>query len=121
VVQDAVVDTGSYLSVFPERQWAQRFPAHIRWLAGPGDPALPGWCREVRGLGGGVFPARLGVVRIEFVDPVTGATGRPSDLVAKFASDNGRMREIVLGLDGGTLAGRRLILELDADQAWLEE
>jgi hypothetical protein len=121
IVREAVVDTGAPISVFPEMQW-QAFPKSIRWLTKLNDPAVPAWCREFTGAAGGIISCRLGTLAIE----IYGANFRdkigPVEIVAMFAHDRGAMKDdILLGLSGGTLAGRRLEVNYDDAKPVLTE
>src|SRR5262245_60832518 len=108
ILREAVIDTGAPISVFPENQW-HRFKKDVRWLTKLNDPSVPSWCRQFSGAAGGVIPCRLGTLKLE----IYGATFQnkigPVEIVAMFAHDQGNMKDdILFGLGGGTLTGRRL-------------
>jgi hypothetical protein len=118
VVREAVVDTGASMSVFPQKEW-ELFEG-INWLTQLNDPALPKWCRRFRGVAGGSFSFRFGTVSIEFYDHLRGRVG-PLKIVGMFAFDNGQMRDILLGLGGGTFSKRRLEMDYDAQSILLSD
>jgi hypothetical protein len=111
VLRESVVDTGSPLTIFPQKVWRQ-FEKEIRWLTKWNDPSVPKWCRQFSGVAGGTTGCRLGLVQVEIFDLMGGRIG-PTEIVAMFASDRGRMRDIVLGLGGGIFAKRRLEMIYD--------
>lgn len=119
ILREAVVDTGSPMTVFPQKEWA-RFQHNIRWLTRPNDPTVPKWCRQFSGVAGGSFPCRLGVVSIEFYDNVGGRVG-PAEIVAMFALDRGQMRDILIGLGGGTFSNRRFEVLYDTQSVSLND
>jgi len=117
VAREAIFDTGAPFTVFPQSIWTQ-FQSRIRWVGKLNDPNLPRWCKQFAGVAGGTIQARLGRVAVTLHEPsIGGATIGPINLLAMFALDHGKMAEkdILLGLGGGTLAGR--IVELDYDAA----
>ena len=120
-LQEGYVDTGSYLSIFPERSW-RRFAHEIHWPTTQEEAALPKWCTSLRGIVGGKSACRLGRVAVELYSPqnLNKRIG-PANLLALFAFDNGAMRRPLLGLNGGSFDGRRLIIAKDRDRAFLCE
>ncbi len=106
LIREGVIDTGAPVSVFPQVAW-QPFEQNISWLTRRNDPGVPKWCREVSGVSGGSIPVRLGSVVNELFDHLGGRLG-PFEIVAMFAQDHGRMRDLLLGLGGGVFANRRL-------------
>ena len=124
LLREAVVDTGAPLTVFPEATWRQ-FQNDVRWLTRRNDPAVPEWCRSFGGVAGGVIHCRIGVVSIEVLSIKKHRIGPeqlgPSDLLAMFAFDGGRAREILLGLGGGFFANRRLEFIYDSASVVLRE
>jgi hypothetical protein len=111
VLREAVVDTGSPMTVFPQKEW-QLFQPEISWLTALGDPAVPTWSKQFSGVAGGTIPCRLGALAVEFFDQLGGRLG-PTPIVAMFAHDNGLMRDILAGLGGGSFTKRRLELIYD--------
>jgi hypothetical protein len=111
LLREAVVDTGAPVTMFPEVIW-RHFENDIRWLTTRNDPTVPDWCRRFGGVAGGAIPCRIGLVSIEILSIKKNRIGPeqlgPSDLLAMFAFDGGRAREILLGLAGGFLDNRRL-------------
>jgi hypothetical protein len=75
---------------------------------------------KIRGLTGGEIRCRLGIVEVRLRDLESRCIG-PISIVAKFAEDNNRLGNSLLGLGGGILAGRRLYLHYDQNSAWLVE
>ena len=111
ILLEGVVDTGAPMTVFPQKEW-QLFQQEIQWLTALNDPAVPRWCRQFSGVSGGTFSSRLGLITVEFFDAIGGRVG-PAEIMATFAHDNGRMRDILVGLSGGTFTKRRLELVYD--------
>ncbi len=119
VLREGVVDTGAPMTVFPQKEW-ERFEPEIRWLTGPNDPTVPKWCRQFSGVSGGTISCRLGLISLEFFDALGGRVG-PVEIIAMFAYDNGRMRDILVGLGGGTFTKRRLEMIYDDQNIWLSD
>jgi hypothetical protein len=116
---DGLVDVGAPLSIVPESIWRE-FAADIEWLAVPPHAETRSWIRTVSGYTGGSIPCRLGRVSVRFFD-LHGALLPATPIVAKFASDNGTLpRRLLLGLWGGILSGRKLVVDDTLRQAWLE-
>jgi len=121
ILREAVVDTGAPVSVFPEKQW-RAFQKDVRWLARLGDSLVPPWCRQFSGVAGGAVPCRLGVVPIEIYGANIRQKIGPFEIVAMFAHDHGDMKDdILFGLGGGTLVGRRLEIDYDGEKSILVE
>jgi hypothetical protein len=125
-IRECLIDTGAPLSVFPEWEW-RLFAAEVEWLApAPGHP-FPWWLTRFTGMTGGSCPCRPGRIVAEPVGYGPGAQVlSATPLVALFAEDGSRPEDedrhrILMGLHGGILEGRRLIVEADARQAWLED
>ena len=115
------LDSGSHLSVVPERIWGQFRPGVVTPL--PFDPAMP-LAQRVFSFGGGTWPYELGELTVRLRD----LTGSVMDvtLVAQLTNDSGRLTvPLVLGLRGGVLDGRILRSELDSTvpfgQTWFLE
>jgi hypothetical protein len=117
VSSEAVVDIGAPLTVFPEDCWRQ-FPREVAWLTRLNDARVPPAFRRFGGAAGGSVDFRLGTVSLEFVDHQGGRIG-PTNVLAMFAHDNGRMKHVLVGLGGGTLHGRCLELVDDVAKATL--
>jgi hypothetical protein len=126
-VRHCIVDTGAALSVFPQSEW-MNFVNDIEWLQTPNGVVNPDWVTNVAGATGGSCPCRLGYVRAVFM--AFGGKARrlpPLRLLGQFLLDGGLpedqrpMKRIVLGLYGGCLQGRRLIVDPDSCEAWLQE
>jgi hypothetical protein len=117
---EGLFNTGTALTVFPERLW-RRFENAVDWLhASPGH-RLPAWWTSATGLTGGTFPCRIGRIQLTVWDrekneicniPVTG----------KFLADGGKLRErVLLGLSHSILQGRKIHIDPDRREAWLED
>jgi hypothetical protein len=116
-IRRALIDTGAALSVFPERVW-RSFQHRIEWLTFAGHSAshqLP----RVRVLGG-EYPYRMGRVRVAAIDR-EGHRLPALPVIAQFTEDAGRLPRILMGMRGGILEGRRLLLDVARGQAWLGE
>lgn len=105
-LRQGLVDTGSSLSVIPERTWSHpEFPREqVRWLNGPPE-GLPPLL-----ILGGTYRYRLGVVSLQPAQDDLKSFLSPTDTIAQFTDDGGRLTNIVLGLRHGILDGRRLAL-----------
>lgn len=119
---DCILDTGSYLTILPERIWSRFRPGAVKML--PFDPAMPQNLRVIV-LPGGIFPYQLAEMSVRLQDlngDVSGVT-----IVAQLTHDRGRLAiPMVIGLSGGVLDARILTSKPDAvaphGQAWsLEE
>ena len=113
VLREAVVDTGAPMTVFPQKEW-HLFEREINWLTELDDANVPTWCKQFSGVAGGIIPCRLGALSIEFFDHIGGRIG-PAEVVAMFAHDGGKMRDILIGLGGGPFKKRRF--EMIHDQS----
>jgi hypothetical protein len=103
-LQKAVIDTGSHLSIFPEKVWRCFDRRLVTWL--PFDPATPPGIRLLT-IAGGTFPYELGEITAVLRDKDRNAL--PLTFVAKFGRDGGRLSiPTTIGLRGGVLDGRRV-------------
>lgn len=118
IVQDCIVDTGAFLTIFPQSKWT-RFSKHVQWLEYPGI-SLPDWLCRMRGTTGGSVPCRPGLIRLQLIDLENHAIP-PSHVVSLFALDDGLLKQVVLGLGGGEFAGRSLEFDYDSQTAWFIE
>jgi hypothetical protein len=112
---DGLIDTGSPVSVWPEKTWKPH-ARNIEWVTFPPGQQTPVWWTSVSGVTGGAYPCRLGRMVVTAAD-LTGQRLAPVPVLGKFASDGGKLPRIILGLHGGILESRRLILEADLGQA----
>jgi hypothetical protein len=111
VKKDCLVDTGSILSVFPEKTWKQ-FQSDITWLYTAGSPThLPDWLTSVTGLGAQPVDCGIGRVRIQIVELPSLRYSPPVEIVAKFPLDQGKFPQILLGLGGGAFSHWKLHLD----------
>jgi hypothetical protein len=121
LILECFVDTGAYLTVFPQNIWKE-FEASIHWLTAQEESELPQWCKQFRGAVGGSNSCRLGRIAVEFCDcehppHIIG----PVDIFALFASDGGKMKRTLVGLGGGVYHKRRLLLAYDLGRTWIKE
>lgn len=118
--QDCIVDTGAPLTVFPITQW-KHFAEDIEWLS-PADPSIDSWLSVITGKTGGEHSCRIGRVVAEAFDLGPPPTFLPPSMVfALFEETPNGDDQIIVGLHGGILAGRRLIVEPDLGVGYLEE
>jgi hypothetical protein len=118
---DGIIDTGAPLSVFPRLTW-KRFAADIDWLTLPRERLSHSWVANLRGRTGGKSRCRIGRVFVEAFDVESGCRFLPGTFIlAQFEEEETIEDRIILGLHGGILEGRRLILESDLRQAWIED
>ena len=121
-IRECLVDTGAPLSIFPERIWRD-FEENIVWLT-LRDNAAVAWLDNVQGLTGGSMPARLGTIEIKWID-CNGSQSRPTKIIAKFASDpetlDSRLPRILIGLGGNVWDRRRLTVNHDSAEAYIDE
>jgi hypothetical protein len=115
---ECVIDTGSFLSVVPQRIWRHFLPGLVTPL--PFDPSTPHGLRFLT-IAGGTHPFDLGEITLRLEDRSGEALN--VTLVAKFTRDGGALRiPLTLGLRGGVLDGRVLRAEPDPTaphgQAW---
>ncbi|MBA4064993.1 MAG: hypothetical protein C0501_15030 [Isosphaera sp.] len=106
---ECVVDTGSYLTIVPEKIWSYFLPGVVTPL--PFHPSMPAHLRRLT-IAGGTFDYDLG----ELVIPLRDRRGGALDVtvVAKFTRDGGRLNvPLTLGFRGGFLDGRVLRTEPD--------
>jgi hypothetical protein len=121
VVAESILDTGAPLTVFPRKMWRQ-FESEIEWLPLSKAQTTNSWLTNLRGRTGGRSDCRIGRVFVELFD-----LERPQHflrfvrIVAQFELTDFPDERVITGLHGGILEGRRLILETDRRQAWIEE
>jgi hypothetical protein len=117
--KDTIVDTGSYLTIFPEAYW-QKVVERITELKSYHGGPLPAWLTTVKGKGGARIPCKPGLLLVRLMDG-NGRVLPPINIVALFASDAGTLKHIVLGLDGGLLREHGMELVFDGHKVWLTE
>jgi hypothetical protein len=118
---DCIIDTGAPLTVFPRQAW-NRFASEIEWLTLPPAQVKDSWVTNLRGRTGGTSECRIGRIFVEAFDVEDGLRFLPgSSVLAQFEEKETAEDRIIVGLYGGILEGRRLILEPDLRQAWIEE
>jgi hypothetical protein len=97
-LQRAVIDTGAYLSVFPEKFW-QEFDA-VRLTRLTLDPTSPPEFRWLS-IGGGTYPVEFYRLPVVLRD---NRGSHPVQLVAKFTRDQGNLNiPPTIGLRGGAV------------------
>lgn len=111
-LMDGWIDTGSPLTIFPLDMW-EPFADQISWAGAP-DAVFP------VSVGGAVVPVRFGRVRVGVVSADLRAELAAVDVSAMFAQGPSPNRVPLIGLWGGVLAGRRLVVEPDLASARLE-
>jgi hypothetical protein len=120
VKKDALVDTGSILSVFPEKVWKQ-FQSDITWLHTAGGPThLPDWLTKVTGLGAQPVDCGIGRVKIQIVEMPSLRYSPAVEILAKFPLDQGKYSQILLGLGGDAFSYWKLYLDCANQEAWVE-
>jgi hypothetical protein len=72
-------------------------------------------------VAGGEYPFRYGRVSVTAIQADLKAKLVPVSLLAQFTEDSGRLNRILFGVHGGIMQKRRLIVEPDFREAWLEE
>ena len=111
---DCWVDTGSPYNVFGERHW-RKFEHDIDWVADP-----PADVTDVGRVAGGTYPYRFGRVPAELAGADLDRIVDLGTIVAVMLSDDEHLPTPLVGLWGGVLAGRRLVVEPDLASARLE-
>ncbi len=116
---EATVDTGAYLSIFPQRDW-RKFAKQIQWPTPAEEAALPTWCRRFGGVGGGRIPCRFGKVSVQIVGLSRPLLHSASfSLTALFALDSGELDMPLFGLGGGSFVPHQFRLDDALGQAAL--
>jgi hypothetical protein len=120
-VAESIIDTAAPLTVFPRKTW-QQFAAEIEWLSLPAAQAKGSWLTNLRGRTGGRSQCRIGRVWVEAFDLERPQRFLPGvRIIAQFEEKEFPDERVITGLHGGILTGRRLVLEPDLRQAWIEE
>jgi len=122
--KECLVDTGSILSVFPERQW-RRCQKVIDWLYIPGSRNdLPKWLTQVAGFGAQPIPCRIGKIKIQIIElPIVLPSPRRApqvEIIAKFPHDGGAYSQILLGVGGRAFVQWKMVVDSANGAAWLE-
>lgn len=116
-VADCIIDTGEPLPVFPRQAW-EGLADEIEWLNLPRGRAEKSWTTILRGRTGGQSRCRIGRVFAEVFDLENPPRFLPGDnIIAQFEEQSLPEDRII----GGVLDHRRLILEPDLLQGWIEE
>jgi hypothetical protein len=113
-----VIDTGSRLTIIPEKVWGDlRFPGTaVERL--PVPPELIGHPLRVRGIDCQFDLCR---VRMSAIGSDLRVELPTVSVLAQFAQDGSRLsRYVVVGLFASILTGRRLVIGPGADEAFLE-
>ncbi len=113
------VDTGAFLSIFPQRKWKD-FQDLIQWPSAAEEAALLDWCRRFGGIAGGQVSCRLGLVTGQVIGlsrPII--ESEPFPLIALFALDGGRIEKPLFGLGGGAFVPHQFRLDYAQGKAAL--
>jgi hypothetical protein len=78
------------------------------------------WLTSPSGATGHVFRCRLGRVALSAAD-YAGGTLAPVTVLAQFIEEDTTLDRILIGLYASILQGRRLVLDADLREAWLED
>lgn len=120
-VAESIIDTGAPLTVIPRKMW-RRFAADIEWLSLPAAHDMDSWLTTLRGRTGGQSKCRIGRVLVEAFDLERPQRFLPRvRIIAQFEEKDLPDERVITGLHGGILEGRRLIVEMDSGEAYLEE
>ena len=120
LLHDGLFDTGAALTTMPFSVWSH-FQDEIEWLDVPASPVPSVWWTTVSGSTGGKLNCRLGKIAVEMFD-LSGNVLAPLPVVCKFIDNSGSLPLVILlGLSHGVLQGRRLHLDVDAREAWIED
>jgi hypothetical protein len=115
---DGLVDTGAYLTVFPQHIWT-RYANDIEWISARPGEEMPLWASKISGLTGGEADCRIGLINIHFLDFNLNLL-RPITIFAKCANWSD-IKTSLIGLGGCVFEGRRLEFEYLSTSAWLHE
>lgn len=115
-MKDAILNTGVPLTIFPESVW-RTFEDEIEWFEVP-DPDA--WFRKL-GWGGEKVECRVGRVNVEVFDIGPPPRSLPPVPTIALFSVGGPDDRILIGLQEGPLSGRRLVIDVDSEDAYLEE
>jgi hypothetical protein len=119
-VEQSIIDTGAPRTVFPRKAWRQ-FTSEIEWLSLPAAQATASWLTNLRGRTGDKSRCRIGRVWVEAFDLQRPQRFLPgARILAQFEEKELPDERVITGLYGGILEGRRLIVEPDLRQAWIE-
>lgn len=115
-VLDAIVNMGAPLTVFPENVWRD-FQDEIEWFTVPDATA---WVNQI-GWGGVSAACRVRRIDVELID--IGPPMRSLDPVPTIAlfSSAGPDNRILIGIQEGPLIGRRLVIDMDAADGYIED
>ena len=109
---NAWLDTGSPLTIIPEEHWSE-FEPSVTWVDAAGEGIS---CR----LAGATHLCRRGRVDLSVASSESAVVLPPTPVLVLCARDGGTLKQALVGLAGGVLAGRRLVVEPDLAAARLE-
>jgi hypothetical protein len=117
---DCIIDIGAPLTVIPRLHW-RRFASDIEWLT-----TVPGsaqsWVTNVYGRTGGNAPCRIGRVEVVAVDVFQPSLTLASvPVIALFEQQLPVDDRILIGLHASILQRRRLHVDPDAAEGWIED
>ncbi len=118
---ECIVDTGAPLTVIPRDVW-KKCERDIEWLRTTDRDMGQAWVTRLRGRTGGSSACRVGRITIQAFDlgpPPQFLTSRR--IVAQFEEGTGYGDQVIVGLRHSILEGRRLIVEPNLENAWLED
>ena len=112
-VQDCIIDSASELNVFPKKVW-ERIEDQIEWLT---DHSQASSLR----VAGGIFPFRYGRINAVAIQPDLKQKLPAVSILGQFLEDNRQLDYALLGLSNGILHRRKLTIDVDGNDVWLEE
>jgi hypothetical protein len=118
-----LVDTASPLTVFPRKVWQgdatsdwEGVATDVEWLSvTAGD-----WLTAPSGATGHPFRCRIGRLTLTALDYAGGLLA-PVSVLGQFAEEDTAFDRILTGLFASILQGRRVVLDSDLRDAWLED
>jgi hypothetical protein len=118
--RDCIIDPGAPLTLFPLIHW-QQFAGDVEWLK-PTSTSPKSWLTNVRGRTGGSSSCRIGRVEVVAVDMFDSRQQlAPVWVIAQFEQYLNPDDRILVGLHASILQRRRLNVDPDLPDAWLED
>jgi hypothetical protein len=120
-IRDAIVDTGSPLTVIPHVHW-RHFEDEVEWLTLPTGQAAPPWLTGVARRADNAVSCRLGRVSMAAFDLEQPPRFlAPVSVLGLFEEQRGEDDRILVGLHGSILQGRRSFVDPDGRDGWIED
>jgi hypothetical protein len=117
---DCIIDIAAPLTLFPWVHW-QNFASDVEWLT-PVGASAQSWLTNVSGRTGGNCLCRVGRVEVTALDVRRPRRGlAPVSVIAQFEQDPNGDDRILIGLHASILQRRRLHVDPDLPEAWLED